>query len=236
MERDSDKEFLVHEQKTVMKIKEATDKWINMAQEPCSEEPITVEVTSPSQLEDLCKKSCIVRCQFADPSKCAVSTKNPREAETEKPYTFTVHLADYQGKQCTEKQTVQVTAELRRLRDGCVTPAEVMAKTANDYTVSIQPGTRGRHELIVKVNGTHISNSPFPVFVKKPLKQLHAPEKKILGLHTPCSMKCHDGKMYICEHEEDGAVAIFDLKFNRIASIEGLTQLKLLSIINTIYM
>ena len=224
VERDSDKEFLVHKQKTITNIKEATEKWNDTAQEPCSEEPIAVEVTSPSQLEDLCKKSCIVRCQLVDPSKCAVSTKNPHEAETETPYMFTVQLADYQGNRCTEKQTVQVTAELRRLRDGCVTPAEVTAKTANDYAVSIQPETRGRHELIVKVNGTHISNSPFPVFVRKPLKQLHAPENKILGLRTPRGMKCKVGKIYICEHEEDGAVVILDLKFNWIASVQGLNR------------
>ena len=226
VERDSDKEFLVHKQKTVTKIKEATEKWIDSAQEPLREELIAVEFTSPSQLEDLCKKSCIVRCKLADPSKCTVSTKTLREAEISKPYTcmLAVQFADYQGNRCTEKQTVQVTAELRRLRDGCVTPTEVTAKTANDYAVSIQPGTRGRHELIVKVNGTHISNSPFPVFVRKPPEQLHAPENKILGLRSPGGIKCKDGKIYICEHEDYGFVVILDLKFNRIASIQGLDR------------
>ena len=223
VDRESDKEFLLHKQKTVQKIKAATEKCVNMAaQEPCIEEPIAVGVTSPSQLTALCKNSCIVCCKTADPSRCTMSTETLCEAETGKPCMYTVHLADYQGHPCTEKQIV--TAELRLLRDGCVTPADSTAKTANDYIFSIQTETRGRHELNVKVNGTHISNSPFPVFVRKPPEHLFAPENEILGLREPCGMTCKDGKIYICEHEVDGAVVILDFKFNRIGSIQGLNR------------
>ena len=222
VEHDSDKEFLLHKQKTVRKIKAATEKWIDTAQEPCIDEPIAVGVTSPPQLTALCKNSCIVCCKTADPARCTMSTETLCEAETGKLCTFTVRLADYQGHLCTEEQIV--TAEFRRLRDGCVTSTEAMAKRANDYIFLIQPETRGRHELSVKVNGTHISNSPFPMFVRKPPKHLHAPENEILGLRAPTAMTCKDGKIYICEHQEDGAVVTLDFKFNRIASIQGLNR------------
>ena len=49
---------------------------------------------------------------------------------------------------------------------------EVVENGVGVFSISVTPGVRGRHDLMVKVRGEEIEESPFRVFVKFPLSQL----------------------------------------------------------------
>ena len=215
VKKESNEEFLSHKQKIVHKINATTQKWVNMAQRASTEEAnIAVMVTEPSKLIALCKSSCMVYCKVVDPTKCTITGKAPYDIGIGK---FTVHLVDCGASPLTEKQTV--TAELRRLRNGDITPTEVRAEGATDYAVIVKLEERGRHQLSVKVNGTHVCNSPFSVFVRNPRRR--EPETQLSAVPIPGGMTYNNGKIYVSDRQEN-AVVILDLSFNRIGSIQGL--------------
>ena len=95
--------------------------------------------------------------------KCKAIGEHVNNAEKNKAATFLVQLADADGEPCASQQVV--TVELKALVSGSITEGSVVSKTPNTYEVSYQPSETGRHSLGVKVNGTHISGSPFALFV-----------------------------------------------------------------------
>ena len=54
--------------------------------------------------------------------------------------------------------------------------------------ITLTPERRGLHQLNVKVNGTHIRNSPFVVTVYMPPELLSQPVAVISGLKHPASL------------------------------------------------
>ena len=70
----------------------------------------------------------------------------------------------------------------------------------NQYEISYQPTSRGRHQLHIKVEGEHIKGSPFPVTVRLPLKKLGIPVKTIIGMKKPWGMAFnHRGEILVVE-------------------------------------
>ena len=61
-----------------------------------------------------------------------------------------------------------VSASLIHVNSNC----SVTENGVGNYSVSLSPQVRGRHNLIVKVKNEEITGSPFRVFVKVPLSQL----------------------------------------------------------------
>ena len=118
-----------------------------------------------------------------DPQKCTVVGQGLELAETGQQSHFEVHLVDMAGDPCTTEQ--QVTAELRSLVDGSVTPASVAHQTPDIYEVSYQPNTRGRHELSVRVNDVPVQGSPFLVYVRQAPHLLGRPDRVIKELNDP---------------------------------------------------
>ena len=94
---------------------------------------------------------------------CKAIGEHVNNAEKNKAATFLVQLADADGEPCASKQVV--TVELKVLVNGSITEGSVVNKTPDTYEVSYQPRRSGKHELSVKVNGVHISGSPFEILV-----------------------------------------------------------------------
>ena len=151
-----------------------------------------------------------------DPQKCTVVGQGLELAETGQHAHFEVHLVDMVGDPCTTEQ--QVTAELRSLVDGSVTPASVAHKIPDIYEVSYQPNTRGRHKLSVRVNDVPVQGSPFLVYTRQDPHLLGRPVRVIKELNHPYLVaSTSSGELVV---SEDYKVSIIGGDGKRIRSID----------------
>ena len=107
-----------------------------------------------------------------------------------------------------------IQAELKSL----VNPAtsvrvNVVKKGYGIYHITYIPRVRGRHDLVVKVDGKYIPGSPFRVFVKIHPTQLGSPVRTITGVNQPWGIAINDkqqlvvaecGRKTITIRERDG--------------------------------
>ena len=83
-------------------------------------------------------------------------------------------------------QSADIHTQLQSLADPASTvQADMVGKGAGVYHITYTPRVRGRHDLTVNVNGQHIAESPFRVFVKIHPTQLGPPVRTITGVNQP---------------------------------------------------
>ena len=85
-------------------------------------------------------------------------------------------------------------------RDGTSESVAFKKITPEQYSLSFVPQKRGRHELHIMYNDTHICGSPIPVYVTIPLQQL----KTISTIKTTCGggVKCYEDKIHFSRGTE----------------------------------
>ena len=89
------------------------------------------------------------------------------------------------------------------------------------YKVSYTPTVRGRHELSIKVNGEHITDSPFKVFVQIPVSKIkHPTAARITDLIGTGGLHSTAERILVCDVEGD-QVAIYDHSLKRVTTIGG---------------
>ena len=81
--------------------------------------------------------------------------------------------------------------------DDSVLQATVESQTSSIYELSYTPTTRGRHQLIVRVNNTEIGT--FQVFVQHPPTQLGTPVRTIEGVTPSCIAVGDKGELFVTE-------------------------------------
>ena len=118
-----------------------------------------------------------------DLTKCTAEGPGTKVAEVGKSAQFTVRTVYQNGQLCREQQVVE--AELKSVVNDSVTHTKVTSKGRGVYEVTYTPEVRGRHTLIVKVNGTQIAGSPFQVFAKIHPTQLGKPVRVVEGVVDP---------------------------------------------------
>ena len=95
---------------------------------------------------------------LTDKAASAASIEPPVTSSVGEPTQFSVNVSESIG------SSVQV--QLKSLVvPGCIVQASISGHS-DTYVVTYTPKVRGRHSLIVKVNGREITGSPFQVFVK----------------------------------------------------------------------
>ena len=187
---------------------------------------ITTKVLGVEVLEQLLEKHNGLHS--FDPTKWQVSGRFLIDAQVGKRYTLTVESNKGQGKlwraNPSQKGVVKLEAELVSVRDKSITRGEIQDHSQYRFIVHIQPLVRGRHKLSIKINGVHISNSPFDVFVHLTLKQLSKPVGEIPGLQRPISLCFSEGKLMVTEWGRD---RVLELPAGTLELSELNTRLKL---------
>ena len=76
---------------------------------------------------------------------------------------------------------------------------EVVENGVGVFSISVTPGVKGRHYLMVKVRGEEIEGSPFRVFVKFPLSQLGRKDqtRRVGGLRYPWGIAVNNKQQLI---------------------------------------
>ena len=116
------------------------------------------------------------------------------------------------------KRSHVVTCNLRSLSNGSTTKCEVGAIGGNRYRIQYTPTVRGRHELIVTVNGQEVAGSPFPVFVSIHPTLLGKPVRVITGVKEPYDVAvATTGNIVVAESEN---VALFDKNGKKLRNID----------------
>ena len=145
--------------------------------DPVEEVDIGVEVSCAEDLKQLCQtKARITRFQV-DSTKSIISGKGVMTAEINKMAEFFLKTKLTNGRDT--KRKCDVVCHLKSLVNESVNKYDVDQIQGNEYRIQYTPTVRGRHEIIVTVNGQEIIGSPFPVFVSIPPTQLGKPVKVI---------------------------------------------------------
>ena len=119
-----------------------------------------------------------------DPSKCQATGKGLEEAVVGEKSTAVVQAVNFEGKSCV-KSINSLQCELVSLITGATERGNVEHKGQNRYEISYCPTIKGKHQLHIKIEDTHISGSPFSVRVKLPVEKLGSPILTINGVNDP---------------------------------------------------
>ena len=88
----------------------------------------------------------------------------------------------------------------------------------NKYRLKYTPTIRGRHELIVTVNGQEVAGSPFPVFVSISPALLGKPVQVITGIEEPTDIALSaTGDLIVLASRR---VTIFDRKGEKLQELD----------------
>ena len=149
-------------QSRIRKIEEQQKEWKYL--EPVEEVvDLGVEVNCAEDLKQLCQTKVKITRLHIDATKCAVIGEDLKSAEVKKPSQFEVIPLLSNGR--APKQACVVACSLKSLADDSIAQCQVEPIEGNKYRIQYTPTVRGRHELIVTVNGQKVACSPFPVFV-----------------------------------------------------------------------
>ena len=214
----TDEEVMLLQKDIQEKIREQREKHERIDLVPAEVANIGVRVNCSEGISDLCQKNAAVIVLPADPTKCTAEGPGVKGAEVGKAAQFTVHAVHRNGQLCKEKQIVE--AEVMSNANGSVIHTTVVSKLGGVYEVIYTPEVRGRHAVVVKVNGTQIAGSPFRVVAKLHPTQLGKPVRVVEGLDRPWQITFNSKQQLVVGEWGGGKVIVFDKDGNRIQTIE----------------
>ena len=217
VENATDEEFMSLQQHIQEQIQEQYAKHERIDLKPAEAANIGVRVACAEGISDLCQKNAEVIVLPADPTKCTAEGAGTEVAEVGESTQFTVQTRCQSGQPCREKQVVE--AELKSVVNDSVVHAKVTSKWREVYEVTYTPEVRGRHTLVVKVNGAQISGSPFRVFAKIHPTQLGKPVRIIKGLRWPWGIAFNSKQWLVVAERFGKRVTVFDKDGNKMQTI-----------------
>ena len=217
VENATDEEFMSLQQHIQEKIQEqcAKHECINLI--PAEVANVGVRVPCAEGISDLCQKNAEVLVLRVDPTKCTADGPGTKVAEVGKSAQFTVHTVYQNGQLCREHQVVE--AELKSVVNDSVIHTKVTSKGRGVYEVTYTPEVRGRHTLIVKVNGTQIAGSPFQVFAKIHPTQLGEPVRVMEGVHQPWGIALNSKQQLVAAEWDGQKVTVFNREGKKVQTI-----------------
>ena len=148
------------------------------------------------------------------PEKCCVSSPGVMVAVVGETATTTLLAMDQEGQEC-QRALEDVNSELVSSDGSVRVTAEVKGRGGNKYEISYRPQCRGQHHLHIRVEGRHISGSPFSV-VAQP-KELTA-IRTIEGLNLPWGVAVNDRGEIIAAEFWGDCISIFSANGEKIKS------------------
>lgn len=213
------KHFSIQQQLELLQEKLSSNTLMSVPERP---ELTALKVMTDKELEQHLKKYNVL--YVYNPTEWQFSGSILNGGEVGKRYTLTIESCR-RGK---HRKAGFFEVELVCTRDKSITIREVLEHSQDCFTVNIKPQTRGRHELSIKVNGMHIPNSPFAVFIHMPPKQLSKPITEISGLQRPTGLWCFESKMLASEWGQNrilkSPTAAVD-KLTTLVELKGVNEL-----------
>lgn len=152
-----------------------------------------------------------------DPSKCHIMGKGTREAATGEVSTAILHTKDFQNKP-HQGFVRSIESELVSKMTGVKVQAITERIGQNQYKISYQPTSKGRHHFYVKVKGQHIRGSPFTVTVRSPVEKIAIPLLTIDEVMAPCGIAIKQGGEVVVTEHDAHCVSVFSPSGKKIQS------------------
>ena len=184
--------------------------------EPVEQPDLVARILLPAHLRQACVTTNYICRGVPDLDESKVRGSGLKDAETGCSATFDIQLVNRHFIGCRGDIDVKLTT----VRDGTITRPDITPLSPSHYTVSYAPIKRGRHVLSVKVNGYHIRDSPFTVFVRTPLSQMTDPVSSITDVDGPAGIHLAGEKLLVCEFEAD-QVVIYNHNHKMVETIQG---------------
>ena len=217
IENATDEEFMSLQQHIQEQIQEQCAKHEHIDLIPAEAANIGVRVACAEGISGLCQKNANIIVLPADPTKCTAEGPGTKVAEVGKSAQFTVCTVYQNGQLCREQQGIE--AELKSVVNDSVIHTKVTSKGRGVYEVTYTPEVRGRHSLIVKVNGAQISGSPFHVFVKIHPTQLGKPVRVVKGVSYPQGIALNSKQQLVVAEFGGRKVTVFDREGKKVQTI-----------------
>ena len=158
-------------------------------------------------ISKLCQEDANV-ITLADPTKCTAEGPGTQVAEVGKSAQLTVYTMNQKGQLCREEQVIETNLKL--VVNDSIIHAKVTSKERGVYEVTYTPEARGQYEVIVKVNGTQIAQSPFCVLAKIHPTLLGEPVKVIEGVMLPFGIALSSKQQLVVSEWGENKVTVFD--------------------------
>ena len=217
IENATDEEFMSLQQHIQEQIQEQCAKHEHVDLIPAEVANVGVRMTCAEGISDLCQKDAELMVLRVDPTKCTAEGPVTKVAEVGKSTQFTVRTVYQNSWLCEEKQVVE--AELKSAVNGFVTHAKVTSKERGIYEVTYTPEVRGRHSLIVRVNGTQIAGSPFQVFAKIHPTQLGEPVRVVEGVDKPGGIALNSKQQLVVAECGGKKITVIDKDGKKVQTI-----------------
>ena len=186
------------------------------------------ELTSPFQpdsleepnMEFLASEDMIARCynygkisssESPDPSKFQAIGKGLESAVVGEKSTIVLQAMNFKGEPSMEAINslwCKLKSEITGVTD--VSNFKCEGRDENQYKIGYQPTIKGKHQLSIKFEDTHIKGSPFTIVAKLPVEKLGNPILTISEAKYPRGVAVNDqrGEVVVTEEEKD-CVSIF---------------------------
>ena len=167
-----------------------------------------------SVLQDFIAK-CQNYGQILSPQSCQATGKGLEVAVVGEKSTAVVQAVNFEGKSCV-KSISSLQCEFVSLITGATERGNVEHKGQNQYEISYCPTIKGKHQLHIKVEDTHIRGSPFSVRVKLPVEKLGTPILTIDGVNTARGVVVNQrGEVVVMEYDR---VSVFSPNGKKLQS------------------
>ena len=218
VEHSADDEIMCMHAEIQSRINREIEEQLKHHLEPVEEVDLGVEVNCAEDLKRLCQtKAKIVQLPI-DAAKSTVIGEGTAEVDKASLYHFKLFAKLPNG--TPTKQTCAVTCSLKSLADDTITQCQVEQVEGNEYRVQHTPTVRGRHELMVSVNGQEVAGSPLPVFVSIHPTLLGAPVRVITGVKNPWDVAVStagNSVTIVSEHSEN--VVLFNKNGRKLRNL-----------------
>ena len=217
VENATDEEFMSLQQHIQEQIQEQCAKHERINLVPAEVANVGVRVACAEGISDLCQRNTEVLVLPVDLTKCTAEGPGTQVAEVGKSAQFTVRTVYQNGQLCREQLVVE--AELKSVVNDSVIHAKVTSKGRQVYEVTYTPKVRGRHTLVVTVNGTQIANSPFQVFANIHPTQLGGPVRVVERVVDPWGIALNSKQQLVVAERDVKKVTVFDREGKKVQTI-----------------
>ena len=170
----------------------------------------TIDTVNGEELGFLCTEEGYRK----KPSKFLAEGKGLKEGTVGRKAQFNLITRNEERKQCYDERD-RVTIEIKDEQEReCVTEVQINNNENGIYKVTYYPRVHGTSKLLVKVNGEHISCSPFTVILKpfqvKPVLSFGNYGWGEGMFKNPCGVAVSDGDEIVVADNQNHRVQVFD--------------------------
>ena len=208
LENASDEDLITMQEQVVSRIDAEV---VKRGKEAASADPVEkadfgVEVFVSEDLKKLCENNVVV---YED--NVYARGEGTRMAEVGTPSRLTLHFA----KDVQKPPTIQ--ASLKSLVDQTSFQLEAVPVKKGVYSIEYIPEVRGRHHLLISVDGRPITGSPFSVSVRIPPTKLDKPVRNIQGIVPYYLTINSSNEVIVSDYDQD--VVIMNKQGERLCNI-----------------